>query len=90
MGNYLGRIVVSQLKDILTQGFKSCRILYKVNGSRNKFLAGIHVTDMYCSTLVGQGKGILGLMVLGHIGRRNQDNRLTQQAKFRYGTCSCT
>ena len=48
--------------------FQTDLILYQIYCGRYQFLLGVHVTDMDCGILVGQCQGVLGLMVLGHIG----------------------
>ena len=68
MGNDLGRVMHSQFQYILMQLCQTLFVLYQINGCRDKLLACIHVTDMDSCIHIGQGKGVLGLMVLGHIG----------------------
>ena len=51
-------------------------------------MRSLHILDIEGGLLANQCQGILCLMVLGHIGRRNQDNRFAQQAELADGTGS--
>ena len=55
-----------------------------------EFLTGIGIENHHCGIALYESLGILALMILGHIGRRNQHNGKTDKLQLGDGTRSGT
>ena len=53
-------------------------VLGGIDGQRQQDLGGFYVLHIEGCLLVDECQGILGLVVLSHVGRGNQDNGFTQ------------
>ena len=68
--------------DVVAQFFQLIAVFYGCQCHGQKFLLGFHVLHIDSGVFIDERQRILGLVVFRHIGRRNKDYRLVQQAEF--------
>ena len=67
------------------QLLQSLVVLDELQGGGHELCGGVGITHEDGGVFVDERQGVMGLMVLGDVGRRHQNGGLTQQTEFTSG-----
>ena len=87
LGDALCGVRHGQAGDVFGQAVQLGVVGHGLEGQADQLCGGVGVLHVEGGVLLHQGKGVLRLMVFGHVGRGHQDDGLAQQAELGYGAC---